>query len=102
MTGRRSGWIAWSGISFAGLSLLLVVVNVALAVVNARTQAEVTARQQFIADGPQYNQIGEALVHSLNAAATATNDGALIAMMQRHGLNPSGAAAAPTPGRRTR
>lgn len=89
MAARRSGWIAWSGISLAGLSLLLVVVNIALAVVNARTQGEVEARQRFIADGPQYRQIAEALIHSLDAAAAATNDPALIAMMQRHGLNPA-------------
>lgn len=94
MTERNTRWIAWSGIGLAGISILLVAVNIALALFNARTQAEVTARQRFIADGPQYNAIGEALVHSLDAAAAATNDQTLIAMMQRHGLSPAGAAAA--------
>lgn len=91
MTERNARRVAWSGIWLAGISVLLVAVNIALALLNARTQAEVAARQQFIADGPQYNAVGEALVHSLDAAAAATNDQALIAMMQRHGLNPSGA-----------
>lgn len=100
MTERRTGWITWCGISLGGLSLLLVVVNIVLALVNARTQAEVAARQQFIADGPQYNAIGEALIRSLNAAAAATNDQALVAMMQRHGLNPS--PTAPSSARRTK
>lgn len=100
MTERISGWMAWCGVSLAAASLLLVVVNIVLAAVNGRTQAEVAARQQFIADGPQYNEIGEALVHSLSVAASATNDQALIAMMQRHGLSPSGAA--PASARRTR
>ncbi|HYL32419.1 MAG TPA: hypothetical protein VEU53_04655 [Stellaceae bacterium] len=94
MTGRQTRWLAWGSISLAGLSLLLVVVNIVLALVNARTQAEVAARQRFIADTPQYNAIGEALVHSLDAAAAATNDQTLIAMMQRHGLNPVGEAPA--------
>ena len=92
MTERYAGWIAWSGIALGGSSLLLVVVNIMLALVNGHTQAEVSARQQFIADAPQYNAIGEALVRSLNTAASATNDPALIAMMQHHGLNPSAAA----------
>ncbi|MGH6969601.1 MAG: hypothetical protein ACREEN_10910 [Stellaceae bacterium] len=95
------GWtqrIAWCGVALAGLSVLLVVVNIVLALVNAHTQAEVAVRQQVIADAPQYNAIGEALLHSLNAAVAATNDQALIAMMQRHGLNPSSAA----PARRSR
>ncbi len=94
MTERNTRWIAWSGIGLAGISILLVAVNIALALFNARTQAEVTARQRFIADGPQYNAIGEALVHSLDAAVAATSDQTLIAMMQRHGLSPAGAAAA--------
>ena len=98
MTERNTRWIAWSGIGLAGISILLVAINIMLALLNARTQAEVAARQQFIADGPQYNAIGEALVHSLDAAAAATNDQTLIAMMQRHGLSPSSAA----PTKRTR
>jgi hypothetical protein len=95
MTERQSSRIAWSGIVLAGLSLILVTVNIVLAVMNGHTQAEVTARQQFIADGPQYSAIGEALVRSLSAAAASTNDPALIAMMQHHGLNPSANPAAP-------
>src|SRR5487761_872343 len=91
MTERNTRWIAWSGIWLAGISVLLVAANIALALLTARTQAEVAARQQFIADGPQYNAIGEALVHSLDAAVATTNDQTLIAMMQRHGLRPSGA-----------
>lgn len=98
MMERNARRIAWSGLWLAGISALLVAVNIALALFNAHTQSEVAARQQFIADGPQYNAIGEALVHSLDAAAAATNDQALIAMMQRHGLSPSGA----TSNRRTR
>ena len=89
MTERHLGWIAWCGIALAGLSLVLVAVNIALSVMNERTQAEVAARQRFIADAAQYNMIGEALVRSLNAAAASTDDRALIAMMQRHGLNPA-------------
>src|SRR5215469_14650551 len=94
MTGRHMRWLAWGGVSLGGLSLLLVVVNIVLALLNARTQAEVAARQQFITDGPQYNAIGEALVHSLDNAAAATNDQTLIAMRQRHGLSPAGSAPA--------
>src|SRR5215469_7361778 len=92
MTGRHMRWLAWGGVSLGGLSLLLVVVNIVLALFNAGTQAEVAARQQFIADGPQYNAIGEALVRSLDAAVASTNDQALIAMMERHGLHPAPAA----------
>lgn len=102
MTERQTSRIAWSGIVLAGLSVTLVAVNVVLAMLNGRTQAEVAARQQFIADAPQYNAIGEALVRSLNAAAASTNDPALIAMMQRHGLNPTAPAAAPAPTKRSR
>jgi hypothetical protein len=98
MTGRHTRWLAWCGISLGGLSLLLVVVNIVLALLNAHTQAEVAARQQFIADGPQYNAIGEALVRSLDAAVAATNDQTLVAMMQRHGLNSASGA----PARRAR
>ncbi|MGB8181498.1 MAG: hypothetical protein WCF13_03920 [Stellaceae bacterium] len=94
MTGQHTRWLAWCGISLGGLSLLLVVVNIVLALVNARTQAEVAARQQFIADAQQYNAIGEALVRSLDTAVAATNDQPLIAMMQRHGLNPAGGTSA--------
>jgi len=98
MTERQTHWTAWSGIALAAVGGLLVAANIVLAMVNARTQAEVAARQQFIVDGPQYNAVGEALVHSLDTAAAATNDQTLIAMMQRHGLSPAGAA----PARRTR
>lgn len=102
MIERQSSRITWSGIGFGGLSLLLVIVNIVLAVMNGRTQAEVAARQQFISDAPQYNAIGEALVHSLNATVASTNDAALIAMMQRHGLNPSAPTENSTPARRRR
>lgn len=98
MTERHTRWIAWGGIWLAGISVLLVAVNIVLALLNAHTQTEVAARQQFIADGPQYNAIGEALVHSLDGAAAATNDQALIAMMERHGLHPAPA----TPPKKTR
>lgn len=93
MMEQRTRWIAWGGISLAGISVLLVAVNIVFALLNARIQAEVATRQQFIADGPQYNAIGEALVRSLDAAVTATNDQALIAMMERHGLHPMPAGA---------
>jgi len=93
MTEQRTHWIAWGGIWLAGISVLLVAVNIVLALLNAHTQTEVAARQQFIADGPQYNAVGEALVHSLDAAVAATNDQALVAMMERHGLHPAPAAA---------
>ena len=92
MTEQRTRWLAWGGIWLAGISVLLVVVNIVLALFNAGTQAEVAARQQFIADGPQYNAIGEALVRSLDAAVASTNDQVLIAMMERHGLHPAPAA----------
>jgi len=93
MTERHTRWLAWGGVWLAGSSVLLVAVNIALALFNAQTQTEVAARQQFIADGPQYNAIGEALVHSLDAAVAATNDQALIAIMERHGLRPAPATA---------
>lgn len=96
MTARQLSWIAWLGITLAGLSLVLVVVNIVLAAMNARTQAEVDTRQRFIVDAPQYNAIGGALVRSLDAAAS-TGDLALIAMMRRHGLNPSKPAADSSP-----
>ena len=94
MTERRIRSITWGGIFLAGLSVLLVITNIGLALMNAHTQSEVAARQQVITDAPQYNAIGEALVHSLDAAVAATNDQTLIALMQRHGLNPSGGAPA--------
>ena len=72
MTEQNTRRIAWSAIWLAGVSVLLVAANIALALLNARTQTEVAARQQFITDGPQYNAIGEALVHSLDATAAAT------------------------------
>ncbi|GEM_PF-6539748 len=93
MSGRPLMW-ARLGIGLSAFSLLLVVVNIALALLNARSQAEANARQQVIADAPQYNAIGEAIVRSLDKVAAASNDQALIALMQRHGLKPSGPAPA--------
>jgi len=50
MTEQRTRWIAWGGVWLAGISVLLVAVNIALALFNAQTQTEVAARQQFIGE----------------------------------------------------
>ena len=96
--GLMRGWTTWAAISLAALTLLLVLSNVALAMLNQRLQNEASARQQFLLTESEYRRVGEALVHSLNNAAASTKDPQLLALMQRHGITPAPAAAAP-PGR---
>jgi hypothetical protein len=83
----------WSAVSLAGLAFLLVLANIALAILNQRIQSEVSARQQFLLTGTEYRRVGDTLVHSLDTVAASTRDSQLLAMMQRHGITPPSAAA---------
>jgi hypothetical protein len=97
---RDRNILSWATMSLAGLSLLLVVANIVLALFNAGAQGTVAERQQFIAEQSEFRRVGELLVRSLTAVAASTKDAQLATLMAKHGVTSSPAApsAATQPG----
>jgi len=83
--------IVWAALALAGLSLVLVVVNIGLSLWNQQLQFQVAERQQFIGEQTEYRRIGEALVRSLTTTAASSKDPQLAALIQRHGIAAPGA-----------
>lgn len=73
-------------LALAGLSLVLVGVNIGLSLWNQQLQFQVAERQQFIGEQTEYRRIGEALIRSLTTIGASSRDPQLAALMQRHGI----------------
>jgi hypothetical protein len=69
----------------AGVSLILVVVNIGLAVIDQRAQAEVNQRQQIINQAAQLNAVSGLLTRALISQAQAAKDPQIEALLKRAG-----------------
>jgi hypothetical protein len=78
--------IRWATM-LAGVSLVLVVVNIVLAIVDQNAQAEVNQRQQQIAQAAQLEAVSNVLVRSLEAQAA--NDPQIQDLLKRVGATTS-------------
>ena len=81
----------------AGLAMAMAIAIVVLSALNERTQRDLQARQLALNSGvlgPQGQQIGNAILQEM--AAAATTNASMRAMLKKHGytIQP---AAAPTP-----
>jgi hypothetical protein len=90
--------VYWSAVTFAGLTLVLVVANMVLLTRNQAAQAEVNQRQQFINQSLQLSRVNEALVRAVAAAAVNNSDDRLRDLLAQQGITigaAPGPAAAP-------
>jgi len=98
----QSGLLRWASAGMAVLGLILVVGNAVFNGFNQRLQDEVAARQQVLTNRVEVQRVGEALVHSISVAESATKDAQLLALMTKHGLPTPGSAPAPAPAGKTK
>ena len=80
-------------IVLGGLSLVGIVANGLLVLSNQKSEAEVQGRQQFPTQTAQINQVSNALVQTLGAAAVNGKDSEIQALLTEFGItvtaNPS-------------
>ena len=70
----------------AVLALILVVVNIMLALGNQSVQAEVSERQQFIAQSIQLEQLNRQVIAALATMAAKSNDEQLKNLLVSSGV----------------
>ncbi len=85
----------------AVLALIGVVVNVVLVLGNQKIEAEVQGRQQVINQSLQLNQVGNALVQSLGAAAVNGNDASARDLLAEYGITATSNATSAGPAGKT-
>lgn len=81
--------IQWATL-LAGVSLVLVIVNIVLAVIDRNAQAEVNRRQQQIAQAAQLEAVAKVMTRALTTQAEASQDKQLQDLLANAGI--SGAA----------
>ncbi|MGB8275030.1 MAG: hypothetical protein WCF16_07135 [Alphaproteobacteria bacterium] len=90
-------WVSRVSVALAGITVVLVVVNGSLFLVNQSGQTEVNRRQLFINQSVQLGRVSEALVRALAQASVVKKDDKLRDLLAQHGITfthtPSGAAA---------
>jgi len=94
--GKGSFWPVGTTI-LAGLSLVLVIANVALVLRNQSIQAVVGERQQTINQGLEYARIRQVLAQNVANVATAKKDAELSEVLARHGITLASPAAPSAP-----
>ena len=97
----REHWQFWTLTGLSGLTVVLVLVNIALFLSNRSIQTEVNARQQYVNQSMQLDRLNREMVTALANLAVRNNDEQLRTLLAEHGItftvNPQGqAAAAPT------
>jgi hypothetical protein len=80
-------WLGVVPAGVAGLTLLLVVVNVWLVLSDQSRQAEVNQRQQYIEQSVRLGRINASLVRALASAAVTNKDDKLRALLTEQGIN---------------
>lgn len=92
-------WLIQWATLLAGVSLVLVVVNIALAVVDQSAQAEVNQRQQQIAQAAQLQALSNLLAQALSRQEQSSSDPQLKELLVQAGAGaeaaPAGARAVP-------
>lgn len=70
----------------AGVSLILVIVNIVLASINASAQAEANRRQQALAQAAQLNAVNSLLERALVQQAEQANDSKVQDLLKKAGV----------------
>jgi hypothetical protein len=70
----------------AGVSLVLVIVNIALASINASAQAEANRRQQMLAEAGRLNAVDTLLTRALVQRAEQGNDAKIEDLLKKAGV----------------
>jgi succinate dehydrogenase hydrophobic anchor subunit len=90
-------WLIQWATLLAGVSLILVVVNIALALVDQNAQAEANQRQQQIAQAAQLEALTNVLVHALTVQEESSKDPQLKDLLARYGGSTGAAATGARP-----
>ncbi len=106
--GRTSAtWLSAILLGLAGLTPILVLLNVWLVLGDQSRQAEVNRRQEFINQSIRLSRINEGLIRALATASVNTKDDKLRQVLTEQGINfsftpnaaaPTGAAQVPAAG----
>jgi hypothetical protein len=86
MTRTKAQALFWISTALAGLSVILVVSNGILFLVNQDAQAVINRRQQFINQSTQLGRLNEALVRALATTAANNKDDQLRDLLAQHGI----------------
>lgn len=87
----EASWLIQMATVLAGVSLVLVIVNIALALLDQTAQAEASQRQQQIAQAAQLEALTNVLTHALSTQEQSSKDPQIQALLTR------AAAGAPPP-----
>jgi hypothetical protein len=83
-----AGWFAGAiPLGLAGLTLVLVLINVWLVLSDQSRQAEVNQRQQYIEQSVRLGRVNANLVRALATAAVTKKDDKLRALLTEQGIN---------------
>jgi hypothetical protein len=86
MTRSKAQALFWMTTVLAGLSVILVISNGILFLVNQEAQAAINRRQQFINQSAQLGRVNEALVRALATSAANNKDDQLRDLLAQHGI----------------
>lgn len=90
----QGSWLLQWATLLAGVSLVLVIVNIALAVVDQSAQAEANQRQQQIAQAAQLEALTNVLTRALSTQEQSSKDPQIQDLLTRAAAS---AGPAPTP-----
>jgi len=82
-----TAWLGAVPIGLAGLTLILVFLNVWLVLSDQSRQAEINQRQQYINQSIRLSRINEGLVRALATAAATNKDDKLRKLLTDQGIN---------------
>jgi hypothetical protein len=91
----QGSWLIRMATLLAGVSLVLVIVNIALALVDQVAQAEATRRQQQIAQAAQLEALTNLLTHALSTQEQSSKDPQIQALLTRAAASAGPALGAP-------
>ena len=83
---ERGGWLFTAATWLAVASIVLVLVNGALALRGQGKQLEVNQRQQAINQSGQLARVSQLLVETVAKSAVANKDDTLTQLLERHGV----------------
>jgi succinate dehydrogenase hydrophobic anchor subunit len=79
----QGSWLLQWATLLAGVSLILVIVNIALALVDQSAQAEANQRQQQIAQAAQLEALTNVLTHALTVQEQSSKDSQIQDLLTR-------------------
>jgi len=84
----QGSWLIQWATLLAGVSLVLVIVNIALALVDQSAQAEANQRQQRIAQAAQLEALTNVLTHALTVQEQSSRDPQIQDLLTRAAASP--------------